>query len=215
MSNPYGGTTPPPPPNPYGAPHGYSGGGEPPKTDGVSIASLVLSVLCCTALIGVILGFVGLSRTKGGQRKGRGFAIAGLVLGLVVVLLQIGGGVALVLIRQSMVSPSDAEVGQCVNVTTSDDTIFLRKKDCSEEHDGEVVYVGEWGDVPSPPATVTTDEEAQKAVCSALVGAKAATFPKDLSWKIAFDEDDADDPAASDPFICYVESDAKLDKSLL
>ncbi len=51
MSNPYGndpyGQQ---PPNPYG---GAPGGGfnEPAKTDGVSIASLVLSLLCCAPVV--------------------------------------------------------------------------------------------------------------------------------------------------------------------
>lgn len=213
-SNPYGGQNPPPPPGPYGSPAGF--GAEPPKkTDGVSIASLVLSLLCCTGLIGLILGIVGLRRTKDGQRKGRGFAIAGIVFG-VLSLFVVGGLVTLgVGFFKSIVTPDNAEAGQCVDISDQDDTIFLREKDCSDEHDGEVVYVGKWRDVTAPPAGVTTDEEAQKAVCSALLGDKAASFPKDLRWKVAFNEDDADDPAANDPFICYVESDSKLDKSLL
>ncbi len=223
-SNPYGGQNPPPPPNPYGAgggygapQGGYTGGSDPlpPKTDGVSVASLVLSLLCCTGLIGLILGFVGLSRTKNGQRKGRGFAIAGIVIGAAAVILVAGGGIFLTVLFKSVVTPENAEVGQCVNVTTEDDSIFLREKDCSDEHDGEVVYVGKWRDVSAPPAGVTSDEEAQKAVCTALVGDKAASFPEDLTWTVAFMEDDRDDPAPSAPFICYVESDTKLDEPLL
>ena len=42
----------------------------------------VLTGLICCAPVSVILGIVGIKRTKGGQRKGRGLAIAGLVLGL-------------------------------------------------------------------------------------------------------------------------------------
>lgn len=225
-NNPYGGQNPPPPPQPnpygagggYGAPQGgYTGGPEslPPQTDGVSVASLVLSLLCCTGLIGLILGFVGLSRTKGGKRKGRGFAIAGIVIGALAVIGAVVGGVFLTVFVKSVVTPDNAEAGQCINITDDDDTLFLREKDCSEEHDGEVVYVGKWKDVTSAPSSVTTDEEAQKAVCSKLVGAKAASFPADLTWTVAFNDGDQDDPQPDDPFLCYVESDTKLDKSLL
>lgn len=57
----------------------------------MAIASLVCSlagVVFCgiPAVLGVIFGFVGLSQTKDGARNGRGMAIAGLVVGLVVVL---------------------------------------------------------------------------------------------------------------------------------
>ena len=39
--------------------------------------------------VGVILGIVGLSRTKGGQRKGRGLAVASIVIGLLIGLSKI------------------------------------------------------------------------------------------------------------------------------
>lgn len=244
-SNPYGppsGQTPPPPPpaggygggagGGYGGgfgppPGGFPGGGDsmPPKTDGVSVASLVLSLLCCTGPIGLILGFVGLSRTKGGQRKGRGFAIAGIVLGVISVIALSVGGVVLVNFVKSIVTPDNAEAGQCVNITTDDDdSLFIRKKDCADKHDGEVVYVGEAREIEETAqelslsesaAAVTTDAEAQKAICSALVGDKAASFPADLTWTVAFNEDDRDNPADDDPFICYVESSSKFTGSLL
>lgn len=245
--NPYGGSEsgdssypPPPPGGGYsgggysggagGA--GYSGGGYPaggfqpaPSTDGVSIAALVTSFLCCFAPIGVILGFVGLSRTKDGQRKGRGLAIAAIPIGIVMTLI-IGVGVTfLVIFAKSVVTPDNAKAGQCINVSLEDDdTVFLRKKDCSDEHDGEIVYVGRARDIEKALSQnggseslegITSDEEAQKAVCSLLVGDKAADFPDDLEWRVAYDEDNRDDPKPGDPFLCYVKSDKKLDESLL
>ena len=38
-------------------------------------------------MLGVIFGFVGLSQTKDNARSGRGLAIAGLVVGIIVVLM--------------------------------------------------------------------------------------------------------------------------------
>ena len=85
------------PPPGYGTPQGYQPYGFQPvgqqtPTSGMAIASLVCSlagILICgiPAVLGVIFGFVGLSQTKDGARRGRGMAIAGLVVGIIVVLL--------------------------------------------------------------------------------------------------------------------------------
>jgi len=62
---------------------------------GMAVASLVLSlvgVLPCfwlvqiPGLLGIIFGFVGLKQTKDNVRRGRGMAIAGLVIGIVIVV---------------------------------------------------------------------------------------------------------------------------------
>ena len=84
------------PPPGYGSPPGYQPygfqpTGQQPSTSGMAIASLVCSlagiVICgIPAVLGVIFGFVGLSQTKDGARNGRGLAIAGLVIGILVVL---------------------------------------------------------------------------------------------------------------------------------
>lgn len=68
----------------YGAPSPYYGAPAPAptSTDGVSIGALITGILGLT-LIPVVLGIVGLRRTSGGIRKGRGMAIAGLILGIV------------------------------------------------------------------------------------------------------------------------------------
>jgi hypothetical protein len=56
---------------------------QPKPTNGMSIAGFVLSLLCCTALPGLILSVVGLNQIKNNpNQQGRGLAIAGLVLGI-------------------------------------------------------------------------------------------------------------------------------------
>jgi prepilin-type processing-associated H-X9-DG protein len=71
-----------------------------PKTSGLAIASLICAILGCTAIVGLILGFVALSKIKksGGQMTGRGLAIAAIVISalmlLVFVALAIMGLVA-------------------------------------------------------------------------------------------------------------------------
>lgn len=98
-------TPPPPPPPGYNAPPpppGYSAYGGPAqvpqKTNGLSVASLVLSlvgVIPCfwgfqvPGLLGVIFGFIGRSQVKrsNGAQKGGGLALAGLIVGLVLLAL--------------------------------------------------------------------------------------------------------------------------------
>lgn len=104
---------PPPPPGPNPPPYQPQGfpGQQPPmgyqpygmqpaapqKTNGLSIASLVLSlvnVIPCfwflpvPALLGVIFGFVSRSQIKNNAgAKGRGLALAGLIIGLIFLAL--------------------------------------------------------------------------------------------------------------------------------
>ncbi len=69
-----------------------------PQTDFVSVLSFVLALLGFN-FVAVILGFVGLSRTKDGQMSGRGFAIAGIIIGslsfIAIILLLIFGFAAM------------------------------------------------------------------------------------------------------------------------
>jgi uncharacterized membrane protein YvbJ len=61
-----------------------------PHTSGLSIAALVLGLLGVWPLA-IIFGGIGISQTKPGRNvSGRGMAIAGLVLGIVVGLIWIG-----------------------------------------------------------------------------------------------------------------------------
>ncbi len=107
--NPYGSPPPPQYPPPGQFPPGqfppgqYPTGGYPPpygppRTSGAAIASLVLGILgiCPLPLVGgliaVILGVVGLGTTGKPNTKGRGLAIAGVVLGLLSLLGYAGLG---------------------------------------------------------------------------------------------------------------------------
>jgi hypothetical protein len=90
---------PPPMPQPYGMvpPQGYLPFAVPvaPPSSGVSTASMVLGIIGLVAswflfgipsILAVILGHAGISDTKHNRRSGRGQAVAGLVLGYVVVV---------------------------------------------------------------------------------------------------------------------------------
>ncbi len=96
---------PPPPAGGYGYPPPPAGGygyppppGYPPPqmagTNGFAVASLLCSLfgwvcMFIGAFLGIIFGFVALSQIKRTGQKGRGMAIAGIVVGAVVVVLGI------------------------------------------------------------------------------------------------------------------------------
>lgn len=85
-----------PPPN--FQPPGYQQYGAPPvqqSNSGMAVAAMVLSlvgvipcfwVIQVPGLLGVIFGFVGLGQTSDG-RRGRGMAITGIVVGILLLLL--------------------------------------------------------------------------------------------------------------------------------
>jgi len=214
VSNPYGndpyGQQ---PQNPYGPPGGDSGFNQPAKTDGVSIASLVLSLICC-APVGLILGFVGIKRTKGGQRKGRGLAITGVVLGLIGLLAWVGIGIAAiagVAWFDSLVTLDEAKAGQCIDVDDDDsDAVLLYEAECTDEHDGEIVAVAK------------VDDDNREEISSAMADYCATLIsPEDLATLAGVEGleynaviEDPDDVSNGDTLVCYVTGD-DLDEQIL
>ena len=109
-------STPPPPPGnqppfppqpPYGgpppgyAPYGQPVASQPAGLSGMAVAGFVLSLvgaipcfwfwfLQIPGYLGTIFSFIGLKQTKNGARRGRGLAIAGLVIGLILIAIAIG-----------------------------------------------------------------------------------------------------------------------------
>lgn len=89
-------------PGQYAPPGQYGGGyGEPPKSNGLGIAALVVGILSIPAaflagvpgivlgLIAIVLGIVGLRRVKARRADNRGMAITGVVTGVLGLLLGI------------------------------------------------------------------------------------------------------------------------------
>ena len=90
---------PPPPPDPEGQPtqpygYGYGYGPGPQKTNGLAIAALVcglVGLLFFPPILGplaLIFGLVALNQINksGGTQKGKGMAIAGVVLGPIAII---------------------------------------------------------------------------------------------------------------------------------
>jgi hypothetical protein len=87
------------PPPVSGQPGGYGYVQPPRRANGSAIASLIFGILGCvpflTGLLAVVLGIVGLRKTRDPSVGGKGMAIAGLVLGLISIVLWglFGGGI--------------------------------------------------------------------------------------------------------------------------
>jgi len=108
---PYGQYSPPPAPyghypygsGPYGTdPYGrHSAGGypRPGDTNGFAIASLVCSLVGIIVIVvgpglGILFGILGLRQLNTTRQSGRGLAIAGIVIGSIVLLLDVVGIIA-------------------------------------------------------------------------------------------------------------------------
>lgn len=72
----------PPPPPP-----GWAGYAIPPATNGMAIAALV-SVFFCAPLA-LVFGIIALSQISGTNQKGRGLAIAGIVLSVLALIVAV------------------------------------------------------------------------------------------------------------------------------
>jgi Domain of unknown function (DUF4190) len=90
----------PPQPPPYGAPPGYSRYGypRPTSTNGFAIAALACSLALSWlfgvgGLLGIIFGIIGIRQCRANNERGYGLAVAGLVIGSIVVLFWLVGGI--------------------------------------------------------------------------------------------------------------------------
>lgn len=220
--NPYGGSTPggcygPPPTGgaggggyggggygaPYGQPGGY-GNDLPKKTDSVSIVGFMLSLTVCLSLVGVVLGLIGLARTRGGKRKGRWAAVGAVVIGL---LVSIGSGLVVTVLARydsSSLSVEEVEAGMCVSPTFDDlHNVDFTEVDCSSEHLFEVVYAGDAG---VDAAELVSDSA--PSVCVERISSETPELidilGDDHQFFVALERPREVSPA--DRFVCYVAS---------
>ncbi|WP_110206083.1 DUF4190 domain-containing protein [Nocardioides daejeonensis] len=210
-------------PGQFGQYQNWQGGNDASRpTDGVSIAAFVLSLTCCLSLIGLILGFVGLSRTKNDQRKGRWAAVTAIPVGIIGTLILGGAIVGIVWYAGKVVTPDNAEVGQCVNIEDGDDnTITLMKSDCGDDHDAQIYAVEK---LSAEDAKEIDDNGGRASVNTCLSGMeKLSKYSPDGTGHLDLDgkratmgwaTEDPKDPKAGDTVICYFEADSgDLNKS--
>ena len=65
--------------HPYGPPPAHLATGD--KMSGLAVAAFIFGLTGCLSLFGLILGISALRQIKRNGERGRGFAIAGIVLG--------------------------------------------------------------------------------------------------------------------------------------
>ncbi|MFD0537956.1 DUF4190 domain-containing protein [Actinomadura luteofluorescens] len=156
----------PPPPPPMPGDHGpgspYGSGAE--KTNGLAIAAFVTGLLGCLGVVGLVLGAVALSQISKKGGKGRGLAIAGIVLSCLWIVGGIaafalsgdgssGGAGATPKVTQTKPKEVDAKkmkVGDCINdnsgatSTATEEPVEVESVKivpCAGPHDGEVTAV--------------------------------------------------------------------------
>jgi len=129
------------------------------------IAGIPLFFVLVLPIVAIVLGAVALSRVQRAGGRGRGRAWAGLVLGIVGVLLFVGIVVigALLGWYGDDVAADDLEVGQCVELDVDDTEISsLPLVDCDEPHQAEVYLVEdiEGGDeIPDTDSLIARGQE--------------------------------------------------------
>lgn len=136
-------------PGPYGAGPGYPPPPPPAKTNGFAIAALIFGIIG-GFLLSVIFGIVALRQIRQRGDKGRGLAIAGLVLSgiwVVIIGVIIAVAVATQAGRNSSGEISQAgtltveklAVGDCIDGIKDGQVITsVTARPCAEAHDAEV-----------------------------------------------------------------------------
>ncbi|MDV9177820.1 DUF4190 domain-containing protein [Streptomyces sp. W16] len=165
------------PPPPYGAqpyptwPQGYSPYANPAPLNGMSVAALVLGILCCVPGVGLVLGLIGLNQTRKRGERGRSMAVTGIVLssfGLVLWVLGVAGA-ATGFFDDVKVSTGDSASaspvkGECFDAPSGSLEGMAYDFDvvsCAGEHDAEVFAVVRMGGGSYPgdkKVTATADD---------------------------------------------------------
>jgi hypothetical protein len=151
------------PPGPgYGPPYGND------RTNGLAVAAFVTGLLGCFGILGIILGAISLGQIGRNGGRGRGFAVAGIVLsclwiltsvtiGVIVVARDSGGGSSdtgavprVTATKPKEVDARTMKLGDCINDNTTAsnpsatepvEVDSVKIVPCTGLHDGEVTAV--------------------------------------------------------------------------
>jgi Septum formation/Domain of unknown function (DUF4190) len=202
---------PPPPPGYPGSPYGYAAAPPPgytpatsAGTDGVAVASLIFAFLFFP--LGLIFGLVALRRVKRSHQSGRGLAIAGIVISILVMVGIVAGSVALsaghanrsangTITTSGKIAATDLRVGDCINYPAGAVTT-VRTFDavpCSQPHDAEAYTSGNLpltGDWPGNAVVTSATEDRCRTAFQPFIGisfdsstlAVAYFYPEQANW---------------------------------
>ncbi|MER5807251.1 DUF4190 domain-containing protein [Streptomyces sp. NPDC002033] len=189
---------PPPPqpsPNPYGAPYGQPGQqpgppGPPPgpngwyapqmapqKTNALAIVAFVMSIVCAIPLVPLILGIVALSQIRSRGEKGKGFAVAAIVIHAATILIY---GTVLVLgltgTLHGAAAPKRDTSGQ-VTGSGSSKVNDIRAGDCFDT-DGDLTdYKDKDGAKASPSVRVVPCSQPHEGEAYAVFDLPGGAYP--------------------------------------
>ncbi|RSM86886.1 DUF4190 domain-containing protein [Kibdelosporangium aridum] len=190
---PYGQGAPLPPPQGQGAgmppPPGYYPPPPSGKTNGFAIAALIFGIIG-GVLFAVIFGFVALSQIRKRGDKGRGMAIAGLVLSaawviLLVAVFIIGDGLRATrdtntgqVTQAGQLDVFDLKDGDCFNNVPGDnkEVMSVSAVPCTQPHDAEVLSQVTVAGSGAYPGTDQIAAEVEK-LCVDKVGARVEASP--------------------------------------
>ncbi|MEU9186458.1 DUF4190 domain-containing protein [Streptomyces sp. NPDC048484] len=173
------GQYPPQGPGPYGYQpwgHGYSPYNSPAPVNGLAISALVLGLLCFLPLVGLVLGSFALAQIKRKGERGKGMAIAGMILsgiGSATLVLALVAGAASEFWKGFEGGARDtSEGGAAFSVNTGEcfDTqggslegmaYDVDTVPCEDEHDGEVFanFEMEEGGYPGDDAVIEAADD--------------------------------------------------------
>ncbi|MFV2117541.1 DUF4190 domain-containing protein [Streptomyces sp. Act-28] len=198
----------PPVPPPPGAPHPSA------TTNGLAIASLVTGIVCLVPPLGLVLGAIAWGQIGRKGQRGKGLAVAGMILSLVSTLLvavgfATGGFKEFVdgarKVREEAANTDSAfslRVGDCFNqpggTAAEQEVETIRSVDCAKPHDAEVTGAFELtgSAYPGVPAIEKQAEERcleigeQYSLDPWAVPENAVTFyyhPTEDSWRLVKD----------------------------
>jgi len=203
---PYGSPYPPPQPGPYGSPYPppYGYPPPPPRTNGFAITALVFGIIG-GILFSIIFGIVALVQIGRRGGKGKGLAIAGLILsGLWIVLIALVFIVAALgsaqrddtgtVTRGGSVSSTSLHEGDCVDGVVDGKVVTrLTALPCAQPHDAEVIVkitlpAHDWPGVQAAgeQASSACEERLSQVLADSPMIERLRAFalypPSELSW---------------------------------
>ncbi|RPE32062.1 DUF4190 domain-containing protein [Kitasatospora cineracea] len=202
-------------------------------TNGLAIASLVVSFLCFVGAAGIVMGAIALRQIKRTGERGRGLAIAGIVIGSLWLAVFVAGVVGNAFSVDTgedgssgftssryggspvlpAASPLRLEVGECFDLAG---TLVARKVDCSKPHKGEVFWTGipvETGDYPLPSVL---EAEAKKG-CKDHVDQYVMdtwTLGDSLDYRYLYPDRNSWDAVSGRRLVCFFTGSGQLTGSL-
>lgn len=183
----------PPPPSQYAPSPGMPAA----RTSGAAITSLVTGVIGClviTPFIAIITGIVGIISTKKPNVKGRGMAIAGLILGV----LWLGGigvfGGAIFAVFANSKAPAAQAKAFTMDLSNDQIPAALAKSEgmSEEELTGLAATIKTWGGVKDITIVAPTVNNNNGKITWKIVGVASfnSTDPKAVEYVIDKKSDD-------------------------